>query len=324
MVRTLVWLALIAGCGASTAGTDGGGAGDGGRGDGAIADAGGDAPPDEPVFDDGLRAGVVQVLEAEGVGHAYGIAQAAYLEAPTRMRFVHYAQIVVVHAQVETMREGACRLLEHQPPFCTACDGVCVAPEVCEPYPTYASAGTLDFTGLSVPLSMAPEQYWYTSQSAVPEEAFADDAAVAVAASGADIPAHALALTAVPRLVTTLGAEPLPLIDGEDLTIQWTSAEVGARVRLLLNANNIGHGNPSEAVIECEGPDRGVLTVPRALIEAFPAADGSKFCVGSDCPLSLLTRYRTSSTTIGAGNGDRVVFTIGSQREFLIVHAPAP
>jgi hypothetical protein len=93
-----------------------------------------------------------------------------------------------------------------------------------------------------------------------------------------------------------------------------------ARVHLLLNANNLGHGMAFDAIIECEGPDSGELTIPRALIEAFPPVQGDlAACEGSDCPLSLLTRYLSAAVDLG-GETDRVVFTIGSQRQFAIVH----
>jgi hypothetical protein len=307
-----MWMALVAGCDSPMR------LGDAGGGDGATADAEVDAAPAEPRLDDEPRRGVIQILEVDGASGAYGIAQAAYLEAPTRMRFVHYAQIVVVHAQTETMREGACRLLENEPQFCTDCDGICVGPEICEPLPVYASAGTLDVTGLNVALSLAPGQYWYSSQGAVPDDAFESDAIIEVAASGATIPAHTVAAEAVSTLVADLGDEPVTLTDGADLTIRWTPEPGDARVRLLLNANNEGHGNPFAAIIECEGPDNGALTVPRALIEAFPPVQPVlPGCEGSDCPASQLTRYRRSEVAVA---GSRVVLTVGSERQFLLAH----
>jgi hypothetical protein len=311
MGRLVPILLLAAACGGAGTGPDAGTV--------DIADAGIDAAPADPRFDDGEHSGVVQLLELHSAWGAAGIAQAAYLEAPTRMRFVHYAQIVVVHPQVEVMREGSCRLLEPQAPFCTDCTGICVAAEVCEPLPVYVSAGTLEFTGMTVPLSLAHGQYWYSSQGSVPADAFADDATIEVSAPGEAFPAHELALDGVPPLVTDLGADPLVLTDGADTTIRWTPAGAGARVHLMLNANNMGHGMPYTAIIECEGDDTGELTVPRALIEAFPAVDGNlPGCEGSDCPASLLTRYRSVSTDVGAL--DRVRFTLGSQRQFTLVH----
>ena len=47
---------------------------------------------------------------------------------------------------VETMRLGDCRLLEYRPGFCDACNGICVAPDVCRPYPTGVDVGPVGLT----------------------------------------------------------------------------------------------------------------------------------------------------------------------------------
>jgi hypothetical protein len=140
MGRRALTLALIAGCGAPAAGPDAGAA--------EIADAGIDAAPADPRFDDLARSGVIQVLEIQAPFGGSGIAQAAYLDSLTRMRFVHYAQIVAIHLQVETCARapaGCSITRRHSAPTAPASGH-----RVCEPLPVYVAEP--EFTGLT-PLS---------------------------------------------------------------------------------------------------------------------------------------------------------------------------
>jgi hypothetical protein len=237
---------------------------------------------------------------------------------------VFYGRVAVHHWQLETMRAGSCRLLEHEPVFCTACAGVCVAPEVCEPYPDHASAGDLTFAGLrGPPLTLQPSPYWYASQGQLPADAVADDATVTVTATGAAVPAFTVAAAAVPPLdpaVAPIADDELHLADGADRTVTWSAAapaDPTLRVRVTLNANNQGHGNPYAAVIECDAADVGALTISASLIEAFPTTTRHEACEGSDCPVSTITRYRRGSVDV---EGVPVDLIVASQRSFWVVH----
>ena len=301
-------------------------------GGGGTSDAGGSAvdafqpdapPPGAPWFDDGPHRGRIEVVELAGgpwAGNAQ--AHAVFAPQPTLMRFVFYARVAVRHWQQETMRAGSCRLLENVPAFCTSCAGICIAPEVCEPYPEYASAGELTFDGLrGPPLTLEPSPYFYASQGAqLPLDAFADDATVSVTATGDQVPAFAIAAGGVPPLSAPLANDELHVADGADATVAWTAvapADPTLRVRVTLNANNVGHGQPYQAVIECDAADVGTITIPAALIDAFPATQRWRACEGSDCPVSTITRYRKTSVDV---EGAPVDLVVGSQIAFWVIH----
>jgi len=285
--------------------------------DGALTDAGGA----DGGWSDGLVRGRIEVLERTHPWGSNGHAHGGFLAVPSRyLHFVFYGNVVVAHWQQETMRAGDCRLLELVPAYCTDCAGLCVAEEVCEPMPEMVSAGDLVFSGLEVPLTLTPDTYtnWYVSQSSVPADAFADDAIINVTASGDSVPGFSLSAAGVPPLVAAIDNDQIELLDDSDFTLSWTPAAPGARVRLTLNANNFGHGLPYEAILECDADDsQGAITVPRELIAAFPATDRWEVCVGSDCPMSRLTRYRQGRDVVADGD---VVLWVGSEIQFWVIH----
>jgi hypothetical protein len=124
----------------------------------------------------------------------------------------------------------------------------------------------------------------------------------------------------VPPLVAAFANDELPLADGADATVTWTPVDPddpALRVRLVLNANNQGHGLPYESVIECDAADVGALVVPAAMIDAFPTTERWEACAGSDCPLSTLTRYRKASVDVA---GAPVDLAVGSQIMLWVIH----
>lgn len=307
-MRRTLWLATVAACGASpTAAIDG-------RAIDAVAiDA---PPPGEPWFDEGVRRGRIELLELT-TGRA--LAHANFAPQPTRLRFVFYARVAVQHWQQETLRIGACRLLEHRPAFCEACAALCIAPEVCEAFPEYASAGDLTFDGLrTAPLTLQPSPF-YASQAELPTDAFADAATITVTASGAAVPAFTVVATAVPPLdpaIAPIANDELGLTTGVDTVLTWTAVDPTLRVRVAINANNRGHGQPYAAVIECDAADVGALTIASALIDRFPPTQpGSGGCIGSDCPQSTITRYRRGSVDV---DGAPIDLIVGAQRPFWV------
>lgn len=323
--RTSLWpLAMVAATAAACGGASGGGPADAPAIDAVPVDA---PPPGEPWFDEGLRRGrieLVELVEQAGPVGGAALAHAVFAPQPTAMRFVFYARVAVRHWQQETQRAGSCRLLVHQPVFCSACAGICVAPEVCEPYPDYASAGALTWDGLrGPPLTLQPNPYFYASQGAqLPVDAVADDATVTVTATGDQVPAFVVAAGAVAPLalpVAPITDDTLRLDGGADVTLRWTPVDPldpTLRVRVAINANNMGHGNPYAAVIECDAADVGALTIPAAMIDAFPPTARLEVCEGSDCPRSTITRYRRGAVEVGGAPVDLVV---GSRLEFFVV-----
>jgi hypothetical protein len=219
----------------------------------------------------------------------------------------------------EAMRAGECVLKTHQSASCTpACTtGLCVDTNVCEPFPTYVSAGRLTITGLRTAVQIDPMQNWYYPQSQLPSGLFADDATVTASLAGATLPALS---------ITTQGVRPItPSITGgklvvdhpatADTVVTWTPSGGDERVKLTLNANNRGHGQPYLAIIECDVADAaGRIAIAPAIMNAFPETEAWTICAGTDCPPSRLARYRRGATLVGEREVDLLVqsqFTFG-------------
>jgi len=217
------------------------------------------------------------------------------------------------------MRAGDCVLRTSDVASCTpACTtGLCIATDVCEPFPTYVSAGRLTLTGLRTALQIDPRDNFYYVDSPLPPDLFADGAAVGASLAGATIPALTLRTggVAAPTPDITGGKLVVPYPALADVVVRWTPAPGDARVRLTLNANNRGHGMPYVAIIECDVADAaGQLTIARALLDAFPDTRAWSVCAGNDCPPSNLTRYRRAAVPVGAEEVELVVassFTFG-------------
>lgn len=227
-----------------------------------------------------------------------------------------------VSFHTETMREGNCRLLTFQVAQCDPyCDGICVDTNECVPWPTYASAGRVELEGLKSSLALVPEpplDYYNPSSFPVPEDLFDTCDSITATAAGAEVPAFSVSAVGVDDLSPDVTGVNITLEDEKDFTLTWEPSGCDARVRLTLNAPNQAHGLPYAAIIECDGPDTGSLTVPRSLIEAFPASSGQAICVLIDCPLSTFTRYTRGTASIG---DDEVELIVASELQFGVVHA---
>lgn len=281
--------------------------------------------PDAGATDGGtpFTVGGLRIMETSGAYWAQSWIRGAFLAdgaEPWHLEWpANYPQL---HWHREIMTEGSCRLLEYVPAFCTSCAGVCVDTEVCQPYPSFGSVGTLTVTGLSVPVTLEPDYWlWYLHHEALPADLYAPGAAITATATGAGIPAFEVTTAGVPAIDSSdVVDDQITLVNDADAVFTWTPADPGSRVRLSLNANNAGHGQPFEAILRCDVPDEtGRITVPVALIQAFPATYRWETCDGSDCPPSSLLRYRRASAPVPGGEVELVV---GSDRVFWVVHTP--
>ena len=281
-----------------------------GGGGGAPADGGpgGDAGPDVDAGTAATRVGEIRVVEQGERGFAW-----AKL-APDGLTIW----------QREVMNDGTCRLLAYQPASCDEfCDGICVEHNVCAPWPTYVSAGTLTFSGLKEEVALSfGASYGYSSTDQQLGDLFDPGDPVTLVASGGEVPAFELAASGTTPVVSeSIVDDKLALANGSDATFRWTPADAGARVRLTINANNQGHGAPYAAILVCDAADAdGSLVIPRAMIEAFPATQAWEFCAGSDCPPSSVLRYGRDTVT---RDGGQIELLVGSERLFGVEH-PAP
>lgn len=221
----------------------------------------------------------------------------------------------------EEARAGACALLRYTPALCEpACTtGVCVRTDTCVAPPAFRGAGRMTVTGLTTAVTIDGPDGYYAPSAQLPDDLFGDAATVRVALAGGAVPGFDVTATGVAPLVAALGTK-VTLVPHQDHTITWTPATGDARVRLTINANNAGHGAPYAAIIDCDVADSaGQVTVPAALIDAFPATSAWTVCAGSDCPPSTLRRYHRATTAIAGGDAELIV---GSQLSFGVDHAP--
>jgi hypothetical protein len=225
--------------------------------------------------------------------------------------------------QRRTATEGACELWSFTSAYCEEpCSGVCVDTNRCEPWPVTLSAGVLTLEGLAVSPSLVfHKTVGYYSTETMPAELFADDAAVVARATGDQLPAFTASTSGVAPLVPHITNFEITLTPHQDFTLSWTpSVDPLARVRVVLNANNKGHGQPFAAILECEVADQaGHVVIPKSLIDAFPATANWRICAGTDCPRSHIIRYRRGEVTLAGG---AVALTVGSDVQFGVIHQP--
>jgi hypothetical protein len=181
--------------------------------------------------------------------------------------------------------------------------------------------GRLAAAGLHASLVLSPDSNgYYPDNRILPADLFDDDAEVGVAASGGDLPAFSLATVAVSPIEAAIEEFSVTLIPHQDHVLHWTSADDGARVRVTLNSNNLGHGQPYFAIIECDVPDSaGGVTIPAALVDAFPESHAWEQCVASDCPRSWIRRYRIATSAVPDGE---VALIVASEMDFDLEHTP--
>lgn len=281
----------------------------------AKPDAGYDADvPDDGGGDDVSLSGELELMEVRtleyrssqvsGVFHAGGF--------PVWQRDIHAA--------------GDCVLRRFVVHYCEDyCEGVCVDENVCEPYPDLDHAGTLRITGTRTPVTVEPG-YWgffgmtgYSDWSDTADIFDDGDEITATFAGSPQIPGFSVTARGVAPLVPqSLSNDELTLSNEHDTLFSWEPG-TGDRVRVILNANNIGgHGSPLEAVIECDTEDTGQLAIPVELVRMFPETYRWEMCAGNDCPLSLAYRYRRGRAQAAGGTFE---FRAGNAVNFFIIHA---
>jgi hypothetical protein len=266
-----------------------------------------------PGFDGSTANSAGEIAVVSGGGQAVGRGLGTNVGAS-----FPEGEAVVWHT--ESARAGACRLLEYTPSFCDpVCNGVCVAPGQCQPFPVWRSAGMLTFTGLAQPLSLEPQpgSNVYASAGGLAEPLFQPGVEVTANASGALVPAFTISGRGVARVATDVAeAGVVTLPPSGDLIVTWRSPDAGARVRVTITGGTQLHGLPSPSVLVCEAPDTGSLTIAAALIEAFPSV--GRGCVKMrDCASFGILRYTRSSVTVAGGE---VVLLVGSGTDYEVVH----
>ncbi len=206
----------------------------------------------------------------------------------------------------EVDAEGSCRLVAYKPSLCTpACnfDESCNSDGVCRGWSEFLSAGTITLGGLTASVSLRQSSGYYSAEpTQIPGDLFAADSTISASAPGDTFPAFNLTTSGVAPLEFTPpdgNSDELRLTDGADVVVSWSNRDNGSRVKLRLPTPNQAHGLPSLFVIECEGLDTGSFVIARRLVEALPLMQRAEICVGHDCPLSTLERYRSGKDETG-------------------------
>lgn len=289
---------LGTGCGESSSGESDGGTGPDGGGSGV------DSGADE-------LAGSITVLDNGGLGTAT-LGAAVFGDFPEGGPPVWHAEVV---------QEGACRLLRYQPGFCQECDGVCLAPEECRPWPRFRSAGVLSVEGLATPDPITLEPTFggrYQTSGGLPDPLFDPDATVTITATGGEIAGFELATPAVARLsLPAFDAGSVADLPGRgQVTLEWPEADPDSRVLLTVHSGGAFHGIPPEVLLECDAADQGQLTIPAAVMAELPAL-GLGCAKMHDCAALGILRYRR--VTAGAG-ADRVSLMVASGVNYPVTH----
>lgn len=307
---------VLAGCGDDSSETaDGGAAQDAA----AVVDSGPGSDGGSSFPASGPLVGTIHVYERDGPT-SDGCGQEG-IRGEIAARFTS-APMTSFH--VETMNQDGCRLLEYRVGNCKTCNnGFCVFPSECRAFADAASASTMTLSGTKTPITMM-EQFggnYYPTEFPVPGELFDGGDPISVSATGDTIPAFTIAANGVATLDASFTNDEITLVDGQDFTFTWTPGGGATdRVRVTINATGIGHGTPKVAILECDGPDTGSLTIPKAFVEAFPDIAAERLCFGYDCACSSIVRYTRSSIDSIAG-GD-IELTVGSKIDFLVNHNP--
>lgn len=310
-----VAVALAGACGDDSSSFDAGGAAI----DGAVVSDSLPQPDADPALfpDPGPLVGTIGVYERSGPltdGCGPGGTRGDVLGQVTGSPMTDF--------HVEAMNDGTCRLRTYAVGNCDNCiNGFCVAPDECRPFSPGASAGAMTLTGTKSALTMSeiftgtyrPDEY------PIPGDLFDDGDPITIATAGDTVPAFSIQTAGVAPLDITFTDDEITLVDGQDYTFNWTPAGGNAdRIRVTINATGIGHGTPRVAILECDGPDTGSLTIPSAFVDAFPDIMAEELCFGYDCACSSITRY-TRGAVDSIADAD-VELIVGSQVDFLVNH----
>jgi hypothetical protein len=211
-------------------------------------------------------------------------------------------------------REGDCELARFQPTQCAGpCDGVCVPGGTCVSF-IWASAGALTVTGQgSVTLPYVGG--WY--QGAGLPTALLDSDQLTIDVEGADVPAFSTTVDRPGPLLVSAIEHPVILVPDQPLVVTWTPADPASRVRLTLNSFDVSHGSLRSMVVTCDVADAaGQIIVPARFFPEYPAyLEGAHpgNCPGTECPPSILARYRQAFVPLAGG---AVEITVGSEVAF--------
>ncbi len=220
--------------------------------------------------------------------------------------------------------EGVCQTLAFTVGDCDPpCDWpeFCSADDTCVGFPAGVSGGLVDVEGLSFSPTVVDHVVpgFYEAKS-VPDNLFDAGDGIRVELSQFPFPDLTLVSRGVAPMDTSLAGHVVSLTDGQDALVSWPPGpDPEACVDLWLRGINATHGLPLNDLIHCRTVDRGELTIPASVIEAFPPGESMTDCISVDCPPSELTRFTRDVVVTDQGSAE---LWISSRIEVGWLHGP--
>jgi hypothetical protein len=211
--------------------------------------------------------------------------------------------------------DGGCRLETPTAPFCEAgCgSGVCVADEVCQPYPTGHSVGAVTLTGVKLAaggseltLKEIAKAYQPPAGTALAYPPFAAGDEIALQATGGDYAAFALSTKGVNPLAFT--STDFELAEGKPLTLTWDAAPDPKSSQMYVKLD-ISHHGGIKGLIECDVDDSGSLTISSEMITELMGLGVAGF------PSVVLMRQSIDTAQIAPG---RVRLEVSARAEHYV------
>jgi hypothetical protein len=230
----------------------------------------------------------------------------------------------------ETARSGSCRFLTYEPSFCDpqcasgqfCADGTCVtapliyelSPDTCDPpcasgqycrgarcaaAPGLIDAGTLTLTGIvssPVQVSLDKRPFFYSNNAQSPNWG----SLTKLSASGGTVGPFDLAVQSpleAPEPLEDWSALLENRAPGQDVILRWANPDESTRISLYMTTGMGTHGGISPVEIECEGLDRGYLTLPGSYLDALY---NIFYWSCGICGNNRLSRYRAIRTKVGS------------------------
>jgi len=210
-----------------------------------------------------------------------------------------------------TKEEGGCRLETPSVPFCEPACGaqVCVADDVCRPYPEGHSVGAVTLAGLKltsggseIALKEIAKAYQPPAGTAIAYPPFSSTDEVSVHAAGGDYAAFELSTKGVDPLAFT--STDFELDTGKALTLTWDAPPDPKSSQMYVKLD-ISHHGGAKGLIECDVDDTGSLTISAALITelmslgvaGFPSVVGMRQSIDTAAIAPGLVKLEVSART---------------------------
>lgn len=207
---------------------------------------------------------------------------------------------------VEVMTSGECRLLLPPSllcePGCAFSTETCGPQGQCLPLPIAHDLGTVNVTGLVIPVEMSANErtksYSNPARPALPHPGFDPGADLRLTTGGGDYDAFELRGWGVSPL--TVLSQPVRVDPGLPTSLEWEASTTPSPAQFHVDLDINVHGSGG-ARIECDFPDTGSAEIPASLIDALIAEGLSGF------PTITLSRQTITSKDTAAGCVELVV-----------------